>query len=93
MPSYTLGCVSAFFSLFLRDPPRRSCQLDHFFFLNLITFSSYLMMCGFFSQLWLYRSPSASFQLVFSENCSTCRCTFDVFVEGSEFHILLLHHS
>lgn len=78
--------------LFLPFPPRspqteQSCQLDHFFFS-----SSYLIMCGFFLQPWLYRSPSASFQLVFSENCSTCRCSFDVFVEGGEFHILLLHH-
>ena len=28
----------------------------------------------------------------FSEDCSACRCHLDVFVKGSEFHILLLHH-
>ena len=32
------------------------------------------------------------FLLVFHENCSTCRCIFDVFVEGGELHILLLCH-
>ena len=58
---------------------------------GLLFFSSYWMFVSFL-QPWLCRSPSASFQLVFSENCSTCRCTFDVFVEGGEFHILLLHH-
>lgn len=29
-----------------------------------------------FFQPWLYRSPFASFQFVFHENCSTCRCIF-----------------
>ena len=32
--------------------------------------------CVSFLQPWWYRSPSASFQLVFHENCSTCRCIF-----------------
>lgn len=27
---------------------------------------------------WLCKSPSDSFQLEFSENCSTCRCIFDM---------------
>ena len=36
-------------------------------------FPSYSMACISFSQLWLCRSPLASLQLVFSENCSTCR--------------------
>ena len=39
--------------------------------------------------LGLYRSSSASFWLGLCENCSTCRCSFDVFVGGGEFHILL----
>ena len=39
--------------------------------------------------LGLYRSSSASFWLGLCENCSTCRCIFDVFVGGGEFHILL----
>ena len=41
-------------------------------------FPSYPIVCVSFLQPWLYRSP-VSFQLVFSENCSTCRCIFDVF--------------
>ena len=53
-------------------------------------FSSLHYMCMF--QPGLYRSSSASFWLIFSENCSTCRCIFDVFMEGDEFHILLLCH-
>ena len=38
---------------------------------------SYLAMQRSSLQLWLYRS-SVHFQLVFCENCSTCRCIFDV---------------
>ena len=49
-------------------------------------------MCGFFLQLWLYRSLSSSLQLVFSKDFSTCRCVFDVFMVGGEFHIFLLCH-
>ena len=30
--------------------------------------------------------------LVFSENCSTYKCIFDVFVWGGELHVLLLRH-
>ena len=33
-----------------------------------------------FLQAWLFRNSSASFQLIFHENFSTCRCIFDVFV-------------
>lgn len=47
--------------------------------------------CGSFLQVLLYRSPSASLQFVFSENCSTW-CTFDVFVGRGELHVFLLHH-
>ena len=56
-----------------------------------LLFPSYLLLCRSFLQPWLYKS-SCQFQLVFSENWSTCRCIFDVFVEGGEFHVLLLHH-
>ncbi|XP_074229060.1 uncharacterized protein LOC141578917 isoform X2 [Camelus bactrianus] len=35
--------------------------------------------------LW-HRSPSASFQLVFSENCSTYRCIFDVFAKEGKLY-------
>ena len=45
-----------------------------------------------FLQPWLYRSLSASFQLVFSENFSTCRYIFNVFMGGGKFCILLLCH-
>ena len=40
----------------------------------------------------LYWSPAASFQLVFTENCSACRCIFDVFWGGGELSVLLFHH-
>ena len=34
----------------------------------------------------------SNFQLVFSENFSTCKCIFDVFMGEGELHILLLCH-
>ena len=34
----------------------------------------------------------SNFQLVFIENCSTCKCIFDVFMGEGEFHVLLLCH-
>ena len=37
-------------------------------------FLSYQITCGSFVQPWLYRSLSASLQLIFSEKCSTSRC-------------------
>ena len=51
----------------------------------------------FFPSLRMYVSAwvvqeFSSFWLVFSENCSTCRCIFDVFTEGDELHTLLLCH-
>ena len=52
---------------------------------------SYLTTRVSFLQSWLYRTP-ASFQLVISDNCSTCRCIFYVFVWRGELYILLLHH-
>lgn len=46
---------------------------------------SYLIIQESFLQPWWCRSLSASF----SKNCSTCRCLFDVFLEG-EFHTFLV---
>ena len=43
-------------------------------------FSSYLITYVSFLRPWLCKSPSASFQFVFSENCFTCRCIFGVFM-------------
>lgn len=43
-------------------------------------------------QSWLYRRFTASFQLDFSENFSTCRCVFDVFMGKGEFCVLFLRH-
>ena len=57
-----------------------------------LLFFFYLIMCVSFLQPWLYKSVSASFQLVFSENCSTCRCIFVMFMGRDNLHILLLHH-
>ena len=45
MPSHTLGCVSAFFSLFLRDPPRQSRVA------NLITFFFFLFLPDY---VWIF---------------------------------------
>lgn len=70
--THTPGYVStgAIF-LFLWAPSQehrswRSCALDYAPFL----------------QPWLYRNLSASFQLVFIEKFSTCRCILNVFIEG-----------
>lgn len=45
-----------------------------------------------FVQVWVYKNSSASFQLVFCENCSTCRCVFDVFVGRDELLLCHLDH-
>ena len=55
-------------------------------------FPSYPILYGSFLQPWLYRSLSATLQLVFSENFSTCRCIFEVFMEVGESYVLLLQH-
>ena len=55
-------------------------------------FPFYPITCVFFLQPCLYRCPSASFWLVFSENCSTGRCNFHVFIGRDELHILLFGH-
>lgn len=58
----------------------------------LLLFLSYSIPCVSFLQTLLYRSLSDSFQLVFNENCSTCRCISDLFMEGGELHIFSLQH-
>ena len=46
---------------------------------NLIScFPFYPILCGSFSQPWLYRNLSANFYLAVSDTCSMCRC--DVFL-------------
>ena len=58
----------------------------------MLFFPSYQITCVPFLQSCLYRRHSASFQLVFCENYSMCRCILDVFVRGGEFHVLLHCH-
>ena len=58
---------------------------------TLCLFSILPSMWRSFLQLRLYRS-SASFQLIFHENCSACGCIFDLFVGECKLHILLLCH-
>ena len=53
-----------------------------------LQFPSFPVLCGSLSQPWWYRSLSANFQLLFSENCSIGRCIFDVSMERGEFHKL-----
>ena len=80
------GCRSAHVDLFsLKDPSQGTSPVP-------MPFSpDYPVMWRSVLQLWSYRS-SASFQLVFCEQCSTWRCIFDVFVRKGELHILLLCH-
>ena len=60
---------------------------------NLIScFPFYPILCGSFSQPWLYRKLSANFQLAVSDTCSMSRCIFDMFIGEGKFHILLLCH-
>ena len=57
-------------------------------FLGVFFFSPrYLIMWEYFLQPGLHRS-SASLQIVFHENCSTCRCIFDIFMGGGKLRIL-----
>ena len=49
----------------------------------------YRSMCASFLQPCLHRSLSASFQSVFSETCSTCRC---ILTCSWGTHILIFHH-
>lgn len=55
-------------------------------------FPSYPVTHISFLQPWMYRSPFASFQIVFSENYSTCRSIFDVLLRGGEVCVHLLHN-
>ena len=67
-------------------PPRGARLIPIPFFPSCsVTWESFLL-------LWLYKRSNVSFQLVFCEIHSTCRCIFDVFAGGGEFHVLLLHH-
>ena len=50
-----------------------------FFFFPPFFLPSYV---GSLLQLWLYKRSSARFQWILCENCSTCRCIFDVLVGG-----------
>ena len=73
--------------------------LTHWFLNNMFSLHmSIFSFCGWlliswrsFLKIWLSKR-SATFQLVFCENCSTCRCIFDVFVGVGELHILLFCH-
>ena len=46
----------------------------------------------FLAALVVFFQLSASFQLVFCENCSTYRYIFDMFMVGGELHVYLLRH-
>ena len=59
---------------------------------QLLFFPSYLIMCVSFLPPLFSRSPFARFQLVYSENCSTCGCIFPVFMGRGELHIFLFGH-
>lgn len=59
----------------------------------LVLLLSYSVLWGSFLQLWLWKRPSASFWLVFYENCSTCRRIFAVSVGGGgELYVFPPHH-
>ena len=69
--------------LFLSDSSQGWGSWPYAFFL------SYLVRWRFFLQLWLCRSSSVSFQLVFHENCySVYRCIFDMSGGKGERHVL-----
>ena len=57
---------------------------------------SLLFHCTGFCVILIYSLGSVSLstrlQFVFSENCSTCRCIFDMFVRGGDLSILLWCH-
>ena len=71
-------------SLPYRGPSRGlSSQPDAFFFFSVPAWLRGAVSCCLGS--------SASFQLVFPENCSTCRSNFELFIGRGELHIFLLH--
>lgn len=81
-PSLGWLCTCITF-LFLCSPPRGRG-------LHLISFLSFMPeYVNIFLTALVVRSPFVSFQLVFRENCSTCRCIFDVFMGGSIQHLYL----
>ena len=67
----------------------------------LVPFPSYSILCEFLLQPWLYRRWVFYFFClfvlqspvkIFTENYYTSRCTFDMFFEVGDFHVLLFHH-
>ena len=58
----------------------------------LLLFPSYSTPCGSFFTAIVIEESFATLQFVFSENCSTWRCIFDVFIGEGELNILLLCH-
>lgn len=49
-------------------------------------------LCSFSVSYFLCRSCSFGPQLSLGRNCSKYRCTFDVFLGGSELNVLLCHY-
>lgn len=86
-PAYSLAWVSIPCTLLFASDSLPKEQVVNFCFFPL----SYPDTWQSFLQPWLYGN-SASFQLVFQENHSTCRCIFDMFIVGGELHILLFCH-
>ena len=76
--AYPKACLHAFAFPFPELAPKDTGPLSDCFFFS---FYPITHMCVL--QSWLYQSPSAHFQLVFSENFSTCRCIFDSWREMS----------
>lgn len=65
--------------------PPRNTGLD-------CSFSSYSILYRSFLQPELYSCLYVSFWIVFSENCSICRCIFNLFMGSGEVHVLLFHY-
>ena len=68
-------------------PPRAQVPPQFHFF-----FFPPTQLCGDLFCNFGFMRFSASIQQVFWENCSTCKCIFDVFVGGGELPIFLFHH-
>ena len=75
------------------------CWPAGFLIICLVFTCPFFSFCGWFLiswrsflQIWLKKRCSASFHLVFCENCSPCRCIIDVFVGVGELHIFLFCH-
>ena len=81
--------ISPFFHL-LHSPPRTKV-LSHFLFSSFfLLLSSYLVIWGSFLY---FRCPRSSASVQFCENCYTCRCVLDTFVERDKLRVfLVLYH-